>query len=100
MCILLATFLSCSVFVAFPSCASIEHSQRLFPRYGTTSFLATVVLPRGHARTHATLDTLNASCGKTGRGAVLEGIHAEVCEHGSLFVVTHAYILGEPAVPL
>jgi N-acetylglucosamine-6-phosphate deacetylase len=55
-----------------------EHSQRLFPRYGTTSFLATVVLPRGHARTQATLNTLNTSCGKTGHGAVLEGIHAEV----------------------
>ncbi|CAI8032499.1 N-acetylglucosamine-6-phosphate deacetylase [Geodia barretti] len=54
-----------------------EHSQRLFPRYGTTSFLATVVLPRGHAKTQATLDVLNERCGKTGYGAVLEGIHAE-----------------------
>ena len=61
-----------------------EHSQRLFPRYGTTSFLATVVLPQGHPRTQATLSVLNDRCGKTGYGAVLEGIHAEVCTQPQL----------------
>ena len=55
-----------------------ENSQAVFPRYGTTSFLATVVLPRDHTRTQNTLAALNDSCGKTGHGAVLEGIHSEV----------------------
>lgn len=36
-----------------------------------------MVLPQGHARTRATLDVLSDSCGKTGHGAVLEGIHSE-----------------------
>ena len=37
-----------------------------------------MVLPRDHPGTPATLAALNNHCGKTGHGAVLEGIHAEV----------------------
>lgn len=64
--------------IHYSTLVSAEHSQRLYPRYGTTSFLATVVLPRDHPGTPATLAALNNRCGKTGHGAVLEGIHAEV----------------------
>ena len=61
-----------------------EHSQRLYPKQGTTSFLATVVLPKGYEQTAATLSALNECCGKTGQGAVMEGIHSEVCRiHGT-----------------
>ena len=62
-----------------------EYSKRVFPRYGTTSFLATVVLPQDHTRTQNTLAALNDSCGKTGHGAVLEGIHSEVYNFVALY---------------
>lgn len=53
-------------------------SQGIFPRQGTTSFLASVVFPRDTPdKTAAILSGLGARVGLTGFGAVLEGIHAE-----------------------
>ena len=75
----------------------ISH-RALSARYGTTSFLATVVLPRDHPNTHATLGVLNERSGKTGHGAVLEGIHAEVLNIlttlGQMEVFRDLYFLG------
>ena len=56
-----------------------EYSQQVFPKQGTTSFLATVVFPKEHPeKTAAILSSLNQAVGKLGRGAVIEGVHAEV----------------------
>ena len=93
-CILVRHSLFC---LLFPG-SHTEHSQKLFPHYGTTSFLATVVLPRDHPNTHATLGVLNERSGKTGHGAVLEGIHAEVLNIlttlGQMEVFRDLYFLG------
>lgn len=67
-----------------------EHTQRLLPRYGTTSFIASTVCACGGAAATVTAqayDALKAQCGKLGFGAVLEGIHSEgpiVADFGAL----------------
>ena len=52
----------------------------MFPRQGTTSFLATVVFPKDDPeKVAAVLASLSEVAGRvTGTGAVLEGVHAEV----------------------
>lgn len=58
---------------------SSEHTQQIFPKQGTTSFLATVIFPKEYSeKTAAILSRLNEAVGRQGNGAVVEGIHAEV----------------------
>jgi len=64
-----------------------EHTQEVFPRQGTTSFLATVVFPLKYPeKTAAVLSCLGARVGLVSEGrAILEGIHAEVRAKGKIF---------------
>lgn len=56
-----------------------EHTQGVFPKQGTTSFLATVIFPKEYPeKTLAILSRLNEAVGKQGNGSIMEGIHAEV----------------------
>ena len=72
-CIFFALDSLCSV------CSLTDHTQKVFPKQGTTSFLATVVFPKDHPeKTAAVLSRLNQAVGKQGNGAIIEGIHAEV----------------------
>ena len=70
----------CAVhYTLLPPPPLLGFSQGIFPRQGTTSFLASVVFPRDTPDKTATiLSGLGARVGLTGFGAVLEGIHAEV----------------------
>lgn len=78
----------------------LEYTQQAFPSQGTTSFLATVIFPRDYPeKTTAALKALGRCLMQPpgeGGGAVLEGIHAEVCVHNyvphciSLLIWTHA----------
>ncbi|XP_033116535.1 N-acetylglucosamine-6-phosphate deacetylase-like isoform X2 [Anneissia japonica] len=56
-----------------------DYTQQRLPKYGVTSFLATMVFPEA-CFTDGTLDTIKSVesiVGETGKGAVCEGIHAE-----------------------
>lgn len=61
-----------------------EHTQKIFPSKGTTSFLASVVFPKRYPeKTGAVLSCLAGQVGVISDGrAVLEGIHAEVTKAG------------------
>ncbi|XP_077863301.1 N-acetylgalactosamine-6-phosphate deacetylase-like [Saccoglossus kowalevskii] len=56
-----------------------EYPQKLFPKLGVTSFLATMVLPKDNKKseTFEIIQTLEIIIGKPGNGAICEGIHAE-----------------------
>ena len=59
----------------------LGYTQALLPQTGTTSFLATVVFPQSSTISKEIMQQLRECAGKTDRGAVLEGVHAEV-SHG------------------
>lgn len=68
-----------------------EHTQGVFPKQGTTSFLATVVFPKEHPeKTSVILSRLNEVVGKQGNGAIMEGIHAEV--RGPAHIIKSDYV--------
>ena len=67
----------------------------MFPKQGTTSFLATVVLPKEYPeKTSAILSRLNEAVGIQGNGAIMEGIHAEVRSPSQ--IIKFGYIHNDP----
>ena len=60
--------------------SSTAYTQQRLPKYGVTSFLASMVFPKD-LQLHTvfnTLKILEGVVGKTGQGSTCEGIHAEV----------------------
>ena len=70
----------------------------MFPKRGTTSFLASVVFPQTGGRTGEVLSRLGECVGRTGEGAVVEGVHAEVSKKLVTFPVYTLFMVSYPDI--